>query len=149
MKTCLPCAVISLLALPSAVVAAPERAVTIHIRVLDGHSGKPIVGHTVIPRIEPLRAHPVENAPVTDAGGSIILTIPTNTRLNAIVSRYPTCRHVPKSDRTKGPITFALDQILSTGVVEANSCSQRTVAPTPGELTLFVRPLHWWERLSD
>ncbi len=68
---------------------------------------------------------------------------------NAIVRTHPTCRQVAKADRTSPPVTFPVDEIVTRGMVEKNSCSQVNVAPTPGELTLFVRPLHLWEHLSD
>ena len=149
MMTCLKHAVFALLGSPLAIGVAHGQAVTVRIRVLNGRTGKPIAQHWVSPRIEPPRPHAPKHASTTDINGIVALTVPLHTGLNAIVGEYPTCRYVPKADRAEGPLTFPVDQILATGVVEANSCSHRTVAPTPGELTLFVRPLHWWDRLSD
>lgn len=119
------------------------------IQVLNGHNGKPVAHRSVSVRIEPLVLDNIRYLPTTDANGVLTVQAPLQAGINAIVTEFPTCRHVPKADRTKGPITFPVHQVLSSGVVEANNCSHRTVPPTPGQLTLFVRPLHWWERLSD
>jgi hypothetical protein len=135
------CATISTIAL--------SQTTSVQIRVLDGHNGKPIAHESIFVRFEPIVPHGIEHAPSTDANGTLKVNAPSHAGMNATVNLYPTCRHVPKADRTKGPITFPVEQVVTTGVVEANSCSHLTVPPSPGELTLFVRSLHWWERLSD
>jgi hypothetical protein len=136
------CATISTMAL--------SQTAVVQIRVLNGHNGKPIAHEGVSVRFEPPPVpRGIENQPTTDTNGVLPVAAPVRAGLIASVNQYPTCRHVPKADRTKGPITFPVEQIVTAGVVEENSCSHRTVPPTPGELTLFVRPLHWWERLSD
>ncbi len=128
---------------------ATARAQQIHLRIINGHSGKPVVNATVITLITPGPAHPVANLPTTDANGLTTLSVPVDGRVSAVVTSYPTCRHVAKVDRTRSPISFSISQVESSGIVEMNNCSKQIAPPTPGELTLFVRPLHWWERLSD
>ena len=128
---------------------ALSQTAAVQIRVLNGHNGKPIAHEGVGVRFEPLVPHGIENQPSTDPNGTLMVNAPIHARMNATVNYYPTCRHVPKADRTKGPITFPVEQVVTKGVVEKNNCSHLTAPPTPGELTLFVRPLHWWERLSD
>jgi hypothetical protein len=135
------CATISTVAL--------SQTAAVQIRVLNGHNGKPIAHEGIFVRFEPIVPHSIENAPSTDADGTLKVNAPVHAGMNATVNYYPTCRHVPKANRTKGPITFPVEQVVATGVVEKNNCSHLIVPPTPGELTLFVRPLHWWERLSD
>jgi hypothetical protein len=130
-------------------VCAQAQTQQVRIRILNGHTGKPVVHTGVFSRIEPVRRSPEQKMPVTDGNGLVTIEVPSQGRVNAIAGTYPTCRHVAKADRRNGPIMFPVGQIVSTGVVESNNCSKKTVPPTPGELTLFVRPLHWWERLSD
>jgi hypothetical protein len=40
-------------------------------------------------------------------------------------------------------------QLLQQGIVWPNSCGKATASPRPGELTIFVRPLTWWEKLKE
>ena len=130
---------------------AQEPTVTIRIRALNGHTGKPIAHVGIFPVILPaMPRNPVIGpAPRSDDSGSITMIVPADRNINATVGYYPTCRHVPEADRHHGLIVFPISQIVSTGFVETNNCCKRTVPPIPGELTLFVRPLHWWERLSE
>ena len=38
--------------------------------------------------------------------------------------------------------------LLQAGAAAQNSCGQSVgVRPKPGEIVLFARPMHWWERL--
>jgi hypothetical protein len=42
---------------------------------------------------------------------------------------------------------FAVADILSKGVVSPNTCSKKIVEKLePGVLTIFIRPLTWWEK---
>jgi len=40
-------------------------------------------------------------------------------------------------------------QLLQQGIVWPNACGKATASPKPGELTIFVRPLTWWEGMKD
>lgn len=40
--------------------------------------------------------------------------------------------------------SYPLKLILRRGIVVANTCGKATATPTPGEVILFVRPVHWW-----
>jgi hypothetical protein len=122
--------------------------VVLNIRVLDGHTGKPVVNVGVFAVVRP-GPHFPSKEPVTDAHGLITVSATPGAQVQAIVNQYPTCRVIAKRDRVYGPILDSVDEIEQTGVVQRNHCSKHTAQPTPGELTLFVRPLHWWERLSD
>ena len=125
------------------------QAEAVQIRVLDGHSGRPVRHVGVVVTFEPPTTPHGPSLAVTDANGLASIDVPASSRMDAIVDTHPTCRYVAKPERTKGAISFAVSDIVSTGVVETNSCSKRTDRATPGVLTLFVRPLHLWERLSD
>lgn len=37
--------------------------------------------------------------------------------------------------------------VLAHGAVGANKCGKATAQPIPGQLVLFVRPPHWWEKV--
>ena len=121
---------------------------SVALRILNGHTGKPVKHANVIltQSQAQLYATPLDRS--TDAAGRASLLIQNGTELHAIVLRYPTCRTVKKSDRTKLSTAYSTEQIIARGSVSENDCSNRTIAPAPGELILFVRPQHWWERMS-
>ena len=37
--------------------------------------------------------------------------------------------------------------VLSSGVVAENNCGKTTIQLVPGQMILFVRPPHWWEKV--
>jgi hypothetical protein len=41
---------------------------------------------------------------------------------------------------------YVFADVLAHGAVGANKCGKATAQPTPGQLVLFVRPPHWWEK---
>lgn len=45
--------------------------------------------------------------------------------------------------------TFSTKKVLRSGLVTANACGKARASPKPGEIVLFVRPLHWWEKLRE
>ncbi len=40
-------------------------------------------------------------------------------------------------------------EVIQRGVVTANTCGKSTASPTPGQVTIFVRPLTFWEKLKQ
>jgi hypothetical protein len=45
--------------------------------------------------------------------------------------------------------SYSVRAIRESGVFAGNSCSGLRVKAKPGELTLFVRPIHWWEKVKQ
>ena len=121
---------------------------SVGLRILNGHNGKPVKRADLIVRQTPARPYETTLDRRTDAAGRASLLIQRDAEIHAIVLHYPTCRTVKKADRKKLSTGYAVGQILTQGMVSENDCSKRTLPPTPGELILFVRPLHWWERMS-
>jgi hypothetical protein len=44
---------------------------------------------------------------------------------------------------------FDIKQIQAKGISPHNKCSKRTHPAAPGELVIFIRRTHWWERWRD
>lgn len=40
-------------------------------------------------------------------------------------------------------------EVMQRGVVTANTCGKSNASPTPGHITIFVRPLNFWEKLKQ
>ena len=59
------------------------------------------------------------------------------------------CRS-PKSDYSwLSIVSFPTQQVLEQGIVTANLCGKATALQHPGEVTVFARPLTWWERFKQ
>ncbi len=121
---------------------------TIQLRVLRGRNNKPVRKADVFITAVPITQYATSLERTTNAQGAVSLLVERDVQVRAVVSHYRTCRLIAKADHTNPPTAYAVSDILASGIVSDNHCSKRTVAPKPGELTLFVRPLHWWERLS-
>lgn len=69
---------------------------------------------------------------------------------------YKSCQEYGKIDRGE-PATqellkeivpsYSINTILKDGASAGNTCGKIRVQPKPGELILFVRPTHWWQRM--
>jgi hypothetical protein len=44
---------------------------------------------------------------------------------------------------------FSTQQVLRQGIATLNTCGKATASPAPGEVIIFVRPFHWWEKLKQ
>lgn len=44
---------------------------------------------------------------------------------------------------------YSSEDWIRTGIVTANTCGKAIAAPESGELTIFVRPLSFWEGISE
>jgi hypothetical protein len=42
---------------------------------------------------------------------------------------------------------YRFADVLAHGAVGANKCGKATAQPLPGQLVLFARPPHWWEKV--
>lgn len=126
---------------------APLQVATIHIRVLKGRNDRPVRRAGTSTSVLPLQPYATPIPRTTDRAGTFSLLVQTDAEVRVAVAKYAACRTVAKADRKKPLPAYSVEQILASGVVTENRCSQHTVAPTPGELILFVHPTHWWTRL--
>ena len=55
--------------------------------------------------------------------------------------------HAASPDCTITP--YSTEDWTHTGIVTANTCGKAVAKPEPGVLKLFVRPLNFWEKLSE
>ena len=132
--------------------AAFTQTVPIRIRVLDGRTGKPYTHASIIVWDDTLLApgHAAAVLPSTttdDQGISVVQTSPSARISIHVTAEVGSC--LPKS-RAHEPLSVTrVADILSSGVLQRNICGKPHVEPHPGELVVFQRPLHWYERLSN
>ena len=112
---------------------------SIVIRFLDGKNGEPMRDKQVTIGL----GKPGTITRDADSKGEIVLDIPNvePRELRVRPDLYFDCRF--KHDQM-GPggleLKYSLDEIISKGVVGDNLCGKVRVLPTPGVLTLYLRP---------
>jgi hypothetical protein len=120
-------------------VQAQNPTVLIHIKLIDGRTGRPIKNEQV--GLEN-RADYREISVRTDKVGIASL----NISRDAVILVHNTDGYVNCGDERGGLVhnDFKVSEILSTGLVQAimqpNLCGKASGVPRPGELVLFVRP---------
>ena len=124
---------------------------TVHVRVLDGRTGRPISKAQVT--ITTYRDYAVGqvHATATVDGYTVPITGETSVGLgNVSESRtawneFELCAH----GESLKPL-FSIAQIRSQGIVAPNECSTHVGAPlSRGEIVFFVRPKTLWEKFRD
>lgn len=131
----------------AATAGAQTKVERIRIRVLDGHSGKPVRRVSTLTTVYPLISYRYPIDARTDAQGVASLLVPTDTQISSVARRHPLCQRRDKA-QPDAPVGFSVAAILAAGVDAPNTCSHKTAPAVPGELVLFVRPLRWWERFT-
>jgi hypothetical protein len=147
--------------------SVPQQAATIHILLLNGNDGKPLqIGNngkagaalslTIFASCQD--SHPCffpgQNYmwPVDSSGRT---EVPNMKNLQTLVISKPSDWFKYCQDTTGAPgslgkdPTFAVADILRTGLIAPNSCNSRLhLQSHPGELVFFLRPLTTWEWLT-
>lgn len=123
----------------------------IRIRVLDGRNGHPVTKESVNVWIgdkpEDLLLGGegvVGSLRSTDKNGEVSVPIPERHAewIEIEADYYFDCRPYRKNSPRPA---YSVKEILQSGVVLGNTCGKQRAEPRPGEITFFVRPLHWWE----
>ncbi len=148
-----------------ATVGASGNAQTLRVRLLNGRSGKPIANGYVNVWVGHQRK---EALPIPiDRNGSANLRLASNDAkvgMEGGTSDSPTflyaseiriqvgfvlCQVAQKKFSWLQITPYSTEDWRHTGIVTANSCGNAVAKPEPGELTIFVRPLNFWERMGE
>ena len=148
-------------------------AQTIEIKLVDGRNGTPMVGASsyvnvwvgterkeaiAIPTDEKgaarlqLTLHPSEvNIPSSNNDRSFVINHPVVKydeffRVNA---PYVWCEPGAAGYSWLALKNFTTKEVLDHGYASANTCGKATVAPQPGQVVLFVRPLTSWDKIKQ
>ena len=121
---------------------------TIHIRLLDGKTGLPVKASNYLVRIDHHDTAHNEWVKIND-DGTVDVTLPSDARELAVKATYDmstetyiNCEIAKESDKQRDT-WYPIAQILKTGVVAPNECSQTHYTAKPGEFVFFVRKLNW------
>ncbi len=155
-------AILSCILFAVAPVELLAQTATIHVRVLDGRTGKNLSGMNL-----PFVDYHTDRDGSTQADLSGRATIETSAVGDLYVANpdvhgvlvfnglgqgvwIPCTRQKLYDSHTRtygSEHLYPVSTILASGLVASNSCSRRTDIATPGELIIFVRPATWWEKL--
>jgi hypothetical protein len=115
------------------------------LRILNGKTGWPIWAE--LPNVWLGGANsPIDPPPRTNLRGEIKLEVPASGphELRFLPNWYVDCRS--SGDQMAGnKLKYSVDEILAEGIVAENVCGKPRAKPTPGVLTLYVRPRTWME----
>jgi hypothetical protein len=144
---------------------ASGNAQSLSVRLLNGSSGKPIgkayVNIWVGDQRKDAVPVPIDNngsgtfslrsrdADVhVQAGSAHLPTFPYAPEIRLQVG-FALCQNTRQKYSWLQITPYSTDDWTRTGVVTANACGKAVAKPEPGVLTIFVRPLTFWEKLSE
>jgi hypothetical protein len=126
---------------------------TIQIRLLDGKTGLPVKASNYMVRIDHHDTAHNEWVQIKD-DGTVIATLPPDAHEVAIkatydmsMQTYVNCDVAKESDKERD-IWYPIAQVLKSGLVAPNECSQTHYTAKPGEFVFFVRKRNWVEQLK-
>jgi hypothetical protein len=126
---------------------------TIQIRLLDGKTGLPVKASNYMVRIDHHDTAHNEWVQIKD-DGTVLATLPPDAHEVAIKATYDmsmqtyiNCDVAKESDKERD-VWYPVAQILKSGVVAPNECSQTHYTAKPGEFVFFVRKRNWVEQLK-
>ena len=127
--------------------AVPANDLHFRVRLLDGRSSLPVKNGRV--RLWYDERSSAGYLLTTDQHGEALLPEPAATPVRILVApdgMYD-CRKLSVREAMPG---YNLQQIATKGVITDDLCEGGSRAvPHPGELTLFARPPHWYEKLNQ
>jgi hypothetical protein len=121
-------------------------AAEIHVRLVNTLTGKPMNDQPIVLYLG--RDDKAVLHQTTDEDGVAVFHMPTPIPdwINPAEASY-TLYHCSPYQKTRFPIA----EVLQRGVVALNTCDPKgklkgKVQAMPGEVVVFARPLHWWEK---
>jgi hypothetical protein len=137
---------------------------TIHIRVLDGRTGKDLSRmnlafvdyhtnrdgntHGDLNGRMIVKTSADGDSYVSNPNADAVLVFNVLGNRNGVWTPCTRQKLYDRDTRTYGnEHLYPVSTIVASGLVAKNDCSRRTATAKPGELVIFVRPVTWWEKL--
>jgi hypothetical protein len=130
--------------------AGTSSAQKITVQLLDGRNGQPM-NNQVVDVWFGDHASGVPLQVRTGQNGATIVSVPHEVQTFVAAGEWVSdCRggNTPGKSYIDSSV-YPITAVLSTGIVAENRCGKGTQQTVPGTFTLFVRPLHWWEKLGE
>jgi hypothetical protein len=139
--------------------SCPAAAQQIAVKLIDGRNGRALGKQSVaIWLAEKMVGVPAQEV-VTNADGIAFFPVPAQrASFVAAGESLVDCRdrltytgnakrYEAEKDTVNKDEVYTFADVLSHGAVGANGCGKAVAQPTPGQLVLFARPAHWWEKV--
>ena len=145
-------------------------AQSIHIKLVNGRNGRPIASTHVNVWVGKERKWAIVIPTDKDGVASLVLTdkegevnVPrvdgygSRVVINPVVkydddleinAPYVLCQPGTPDYSWLAIRHISTKQVVGQGIVMPNACGKATASQTPGEVTIFVRPLSWWEKFK-
>ncbi|MGB0081025.1 MAG: hypothetical protein WBP90_05805 [Terracidiphilus sp.] len=124
---------------------------SIHLRLLDGKTGLPLKAANYLVRIDHNDTVHNEWVQMND-DGTVVVTLPSDAREIAVkatydlsIETYINCDIAKETDKERD-VWYPISQILQSGLVAPNECSQTHYTAKPGEFVFFARKRSWREQ---
>jgi len=131
----------------------------IAVRLVDGRNGRALRKQSVaIWLAEKMIGVPAQEV-VTNADGIAFFPVPTQQSTFVIVGEsLVDCRerltytgnakrYEAEKDIVNKEEIYRVADVLSHGIVAVNRCGKVAAQPVAGQVVLFARPPHWWEKV--
>lgn len=126
----------------------------IHIRLLDGKTGKPVDASNFLVKVDHHDTVHNEWVHISD-DGSVTVTLPADAQQIAVKATYDmgmdtyiNCDAAKQKDKERD-IWYPIPVIMKSGAVAPNECSKTEYTANPGEFVFFVRKRDWRDGLDD
>jgi len=119
---------------------------SIRIRVVDGRTGKPIASNALT--IDAGTDSGWYGEDFHTSADGIYDVVLRNDQVPFAVydSAHYRCDSIKENDPKA---LYNLRNVLNYGAVSANVCGNAHAQPVKGEILIYVRPAHFWERIRD
>jgi hypothetical protein len=118
----------------------------ITIEVVDGWNGTPRTNMTVNVWYGS-KIGPPPTQVTTGIDGKAVLNVPGSTEAILIMGQSVADCRANKRRNYIEQNAYQVKDILQAGVVAQNLCGKSQAQSTPGTLLLYVRPVHWWQKM--
>lgn len=122
--------------------SAPPQQIT--VKLMDGRNGHAIKNVTVGMWLGEKAIWPPDLARNTNHDGTAFFSVSSEQQDFVIWGISIVDCRAPKGT-AKQPV-YRFSDVLSHGVVAENKCGKASAQAIPGQLILFVRQPHWWEK---
>ena len=140
------------LVLLTAFLAQAGTAQKIAVKLVDGRNGRALKDQAVAIWLGEKAVGMPGQTIRTNADGIALVSIPIQQSSfviggQSLVDCRMRVRYGKVVDEGKTEWAYRFADVLAHGAVGANKCGKATAQPIPGQLVLFVRPPHWWEKV--
>jgi len=129
----------------------PATAQQITVKLVDGRNGHALKNQSIGLWLGDRAIGNPAIERITSSDGTAVFPVP-HEQQSFVISAFGfvDCRPVKIADKSTGEYkqaVYRFADVLGHGVVAENRCGKSVMQALPGQLVLFSRPPHWWEKV--